>query len=115
MPPMPPMPPWEPPMPYGGKGFGMQPFGAQAQSSKVSEGQGKQGTVLSFNAAKGFGFIRCANLGGDVYFKDSTAQFYEGAPVSFHLRITPDGKYQARDVSPGLAAGETYSGSITSY
>merc|ERR1712087_974175 len=102
MPPMPPMAAWQPAAPYRGPHVGMQP-------SKVSEGQGMQGIVLSFNPGKGFGFIRCANASGDVYFKDNTGKFVEGAPISFHVRITPDGKLRARDVSPGLAAGETYS------
>lgn len=105
---MPSMPPWELAATYQGLYFGMP-------QSKVAEGQGMQGIVLSFNPVKGFGFIRCAKAGGDVYFKDNTGNLLEGAPVCFTLKIMPDGKLQARDVSPGLAANETYSGTISSY
>jgi len=100
--------PWELAAPGRGPRIGTQP-------SMVSEGQGMQGTVVSFNSAKGFGFITCANVIGDVYFKDHTGRFAEGAPISFHLKIMPDGKPQAQGVSPGFAAQESHSGTISSY
>jgi len=78
------------------------------------EGQGMQGIVHSFNADKGFGFIKTGNH-GDIYFKDLSAQFSVGMTVAFHVKVMPDGKLQARDLSGGLEQGETYMGQVASY
>jgi len=82
----------------------------------IRNGQFMQGTVLSYNPDSTFGFIKHAAINdGDVYFKDTTGQFTEGMPVIFQLKIMPDGKPQARNLSPGFATGEKLSGTISSY
>jgi cold shock CspA family protein len=82
----------------------------------AGEGQGVQGTVKSYNAAKGFGFIVSLKVQGDVYFKGEPDVSYEvGQELQFNLHYTPDGKAQARNVSPGLAEGQTVIGTVKSF
>mmetsp|Transcript_62016 Transcript_62016/g.202326 ORF Transcript_62016/g.202326 Transcript_62016/m.202326 type:complete len:474 (-) Transcript_62016:218-1639(-) len=60
------------------------------------------GEVKSFNVQKGFGFLSCSQLEGDVYFKNQEmpgqlrGQNVTGAPVAFQQNVMPDGKVQAR-------------------
>uniref|UniRef100_A0A7S2JAZ5 CSD domain-containing protein n=1 Tax=Zooxanthella nutricula TaxID=1333877 RepID=A0A7S2JAZ5_9DINO len=62
------------------------------------------GLVVSYNALKGFGFISCEAVAGDVYFKrdhlpaESVDAVQKGTPVRFVLKYTPDGKPQASAV-----------------
>lgn len=62
------------------------------------------GQVKSFNDGKGYGFLSCNNVEGDVYFqkRDVPAQVQGhnlvGMGVSFKTNVTPDGKIQARNL-----------------
>jgi len=67
------------------------------------------GEIKSFNAAKGFGFLACQTLEGDVYFqaRDIPAHL-QIAPLvgmrgTFNVHVTQDGKNQARNMK--LAQG----------
>lgn len=73
-----------------------------------------QGVVISFNASKGYGFIRSSKAPGDVYFKDA-GNFQPGAVVAFNLKINKDGKPSALDVQPGITSGQTYAGSVKAF
>jgi len=64
---------------------------------------------------KGFGFIQATNVPADVYFKDPGGDHPPGSQVAFYLKIMPDGKLQAQNVSAGLSPGETYTGTVSSY
>lgn len=78
-------------------------------------GQVMHGTVVSFNGSKGFGFIKCIHTNGDVYFRDLGGSHPVGSQVSFHLKITPDGKLQGVNVAANLDQGESYAGIVSSY
>uniref|UniRef100_A0A7S2NUC7 CSD domain-containing protein n=1 Tax=Zooxanthella nutricula TaxID=1333877 RepID=A0A7S2NUC7_9DINO len=76
--------------------------GAGGWESSAPEGATCTGTVRTYNAAKGFGFIGSPNVTtGDVYFKgDKVPPHLQGVPleghqVQFLVRYTPDGKAQA--------------------
>mmetsp|Transcript_142685 Transcript_142685/g.248817 ORF Transcript_142685/g.248817 Transcript_142685/m.248817 type:complete len:446 (-) Transcript_142685:505-1842(-) len=76
--------------------------------------QAMSGIVISFNPAKGWGFIQSAAVMGDVYFK-ADGEFSTGAPVSFSLKYTQDGRPQASNVTPAIAEDEFVIGSIKSF
>jgi len=71
----------------------------------VPGAQNMCGTVASFSAMKGFGFIKCAELGGDAYFKAEQIvgvgpeSCVPGMEVVFDLQFMQD-KPQARNVRP---------------
>eukprot|EP00405_Crypthecodinium_cohnii_P017595 CAMPEP_0206462940 /NCGR_PEP_ID=MMETSP0324_2-20121206/26286_1 /ASSEMBLY_ACC=CAM_ASM_000836 /TAXON_ID=2866 /ORGANISM="Crypthecodinium cohnii, Strain Seligo" /LENGTH=254 /DNA_ID=CAMNT_0053935209 /DNA_START=113 /DNA_END=874 /DNA_ORIENTATION=+ len=62
------------------------------------------GEVRAYNAEKGFGFLMCPTIIGDVYFnkrevpEDLEGQNLIGQQVSFDQFLTPEGKSQARNV-----------------
>lgn len=68
------------------------------------EGTRAVGRVKSYNALKGFGFIECPSIGGDVYFQRIALPMplqqldIAGHQVSFDLKYTPDGKPQGAGV-----------------
>jgi len=105
---------------WGGKGGGKGGWSALASMamagfSSLRDGQGAQGTVASYNADKGFGFISCElSPGADLYFKSSDA-LPIGTPLAFYVKIMPDGKAQARDLVPALSAGQTAVGTVIRY
>jgi len=59
------------------------------------KGGGKQltGVVKSYNGSKGFGFINCPQVPGDIYFKGDFPEL-TGHQVSFRLHQSPEGKPQ---------------------
>eukprot|EP00746_Dinoflagellata_sp_MGD_P143445 gnl/MRDRNA2_/MRDRNA2_76274_c0_seq2.p1 gnl/MRDRNA2_/MRDRNA2_76274_c0~~gnl/MRDRNA2_/MRDRNA2_76274_c0_seq2.p1 ORF type:complete len:627 (+),score=131.48 gnl/MRDRNA2_/MRDRNA2_76274_c0_seq2:83-1963(+) len=71
-----------------------------------SEGRRTHGTVKSFFAAKGFGFIRSPSCPSDIYFSDEVgSQWAPGQSVSFFTHVMPDGVVRAREVQEGHAQG----------
>lgn len=100
----------------GGKG-GWSAMGALTMGGITSlrDGQGAQGTVTSYNAQRGFGFISCEmSPGADLYFK-STEELPVGTNLAFYVKIMPDGKPQARDLVAALSAGQTAVGTVIRY
>jgi len=80
---------------------GGAPFGAGGQ-----EGEWVEGSVKSYNAAKGFGFISCPGQPSDIYFASSSIsppqavqEIAPGQGVSCELNYAPDGKLRAKSVS----------------
>merc|ERR1712032_603201 len=98
-------------MPMVGKGFG-KGFGEGFGKGGDEEEPGMQGTVVSFNASKGYGFIKSGK--GDVYFK-AQDNFQPGMAVAFNLRRNRDGKLSAVDPKPGLTSGQTYIGTVKAF
>lgn len=76
---------------------------AQARSVSVgfSEGDVVIGSVKSYNASKGFGFIEVPDKPGDIYFKkelvptDMQEEQIIGRQVQVMVHMSPDGKPQA--------------------
>jgi cold shock CspA family protein len=64
-----------------------------------------QGTVKTYSAQKGFGFISCASVPGDIYFQRVQLpaiyqqQQMQNRTVTFDLKFTMDGKPQASAVN----------------
>jgi len=98
----------------GGKGMGnpmaamqmMQaPKGTGGKGKVSGDGQTASGNVVSFNPAKGWGFIHSPSVMGDIYFKAEGGNFSPGSPVSFVLNYTQEGRPQAANVSAGGGMG----------
>jgi len=78
----------------------------------VAEGEMCVGTIKSFNAAKGFGFIGSSSMEGQDFFfsrRDVPMQL-QGAPLqgmvtAFKVTTSPDGKIQARELVFAGGAG----------
>jgi cold shock CspA family protein len=105
------------------QGMGMAMGGAMVGGKGVANGMANgmangnavaTGVVKNFNLQKGFGFITSPNAPGDVYFK-SDVPIDAGTNVSFGLRMTPDGKPQANNVTATLTEGSQVLGSIKSF
>jgi len=91
----------------------------------MTAGSKLQGTVKSFSAVKGFGFIICDEVNQDIWFaRDSIEATLRtsdlaGHGVTFELYRTPDGKPQARHITvlpnsgPGAGGASTGMGSST--
>merc|ERR1712118_628603 len=94
-----------------GKGGGKGDFG-KGPGKAGGDGSSSSGVVKSYNAAKGFGFIQSAVFPGDIYFKFGDNPINQGTPVTYTLRVMPDGKAQASDVVPGLSEGDHAIGTI---
>lgn len=69
-----------------------------------------QGTVKSYNGAKGFGFINTTQVEGDIFFgrsdlpedsREVQGKFMTGRQVVFQLEQTPEGKHKASSVQLG--------------
>jgi len=84
-------------------------------SMMPQDGQRYQGTVHNFNFEKGFGFIKSPSIPADVYFKGQGEVFQPGMSVAFSLRMTPDGKPQANNVTMGLSDGQSVVATVSSY
>lgn len=78
-----------------------------AQKAQVADSSAKlQGVIKSYRVEKGFGFIGCADVPVDVYFKNimlpehlrEAGDALTGQPVQFELTYTMDGKPQAREI-----------------
>lgn len=88
----------------------------QQATNGLEDGQGMQGTVKFYNTTKGYGFIKCAKIPTDLYFKDSkNLDLTQDMTVAFTLRIMPDGTPQAHDVSIGLEDGQSCMGTVRWY
>jgi len=80
-------------------------WGVGAPSDKLPAGSKLQGTVKSFSAVKGFGFIICDEVNQDIWFaRDSLEATLRtsdlaGHAATFELYRTPDGKPQARHIT----------------
>jgi len=94
-----------------GKGFGKGSGKGFGKGGDRPE-PGMQGTIVSYNAAKGYGFIKSGR--GDVYFK-AQGNFQPGMAVAFNLRQNRDGKLSAVDPKPGLASGQTCVGVVKAF
>mmetsp|Transcript_29423 Transcript_29423/g.47009 ORF Transcript_29423/g.47009 Transcript_29423/m.47009 type:complete len:444 (-) Transcript_29423:172-1503(-) len=107
----------------GGMGMGNPMAGMQmmqvapkgAGGKGGGNGQTASGNVVSFNPAKGWGFIQSPSVMGDIYFKAEGGDFSPGAPVSFVLNYTIDGKPQAANVSSAPSSGQHIVGTIKSF
>eukprot|EP00929_Paragymnodinium_shiwhaense_P043221 TRINITY_DN22261_c0_g1_i1.p2 TRINITY_DN22261_c0_g1~~TRINITY_DN22261_c0_g1_i1.p2 ORF type:complete len:364 (-),score=93.85 TRINITY_DN22261_c0_g1_i1:251-1342(-) len=98
----------------GGMQMGGMPMPAQPAPGTQEE-HGMQGTVISYNAALGYGFIKSAKVPQDIYFKESGGQWQPGVAVAFNLRMNRDGKPSASNLVLGLSNGQACSGSIKSF
>jgi len=71
----------------------------------VGTGQYMSGTVKSYNATKGFGFITGNDLPGDIFFMSKSLPeelqdvSLQGQSVMFELASAPDGKLRAQDIT----------------
>lgn len=80
--------------------------GAEADTTNLPPtGVPLEGTIKSYNQAKGWGFIVSEGMPQDVYFKSHSlpqhvqGETLVGASVNFSLKYTPDGKPQAEEIS----------------
>merc|ERR1719329_1728158 len=84
-----------------GMPMGLNMMPAQMQMAQLlggrhkgpADGDSMQGTVIQYDATKGFGFVKTGDM-PDMYFKDSTGTLEVGSTVAFHLKIMSDGKMQ---------------------
>lgn len=80
-----------------------------------------QGVVKSWNGEKGYGFISCDMLTGDVMFsrndlpidiKEVRGKFLDGRPVVFDAQQGPDGRYKATSMVVPYVEGKSLAGQI---
>jgi len=85
---------------------------------------GMNGTVKSWNGAKGFGFISAHGLAGDIMFsrnelpddvREVQGKFMDGRPVVFDAQRNPDGRYKATSVAVPYVEGKDIAGKIKTY
>merc|ERR1712232_1311762 len=86
----------------GGKGKG--PYGGGPKQKPTGTGQFLQGTVKSFNAQNGYGFITSdevkAQYSSDVFVGGKDLEnFTVGQQVLFQLALTDDGKPHGMDIT----------------
>lgn len=83
-----------------------------------------QGVVKSWNGAKGFGFITCPQVAGDVFFgktdlpedaQEVTGKFLDGRMVFFSLMPGGDGKYKAMNMKIPFEPGKPCAGVIKTF
>lgn len=83
-----------------------------------------QGVIKSWNSKKGFGFIECQNVEGDVMFshaelpqdtKQVHGKVLEGRQVQFEMTMQEDGRAKATEVLLLAGENDTLTGSIKSY
>jgi len=99
----------------GGKG-GMATGTNGVVGGPLQDGMRLQGSVVSYNQDKGFGFLQSPSAPGhDMYFKGQGLEIAQGTTLCFSLKVMPDGKMQARDIAHGLTQGGSYLASVTSY
>merc|ERR1712194_187746 len=89
--------------------FGINSLAPPAKQARFTpqKGEAMLGTVISFNLAKGFGFIKADTFNqGDVFFsRDSLCpgapHQLQGCPVKFEMAMHPQtGRPQAFNISP---------------
>jgi len=101
-----------------GKGFGkgFNPMSGKGGFGKGADEpeRGMQGTIVSYNTAKGYGFIKAGGVSSDIYFK-APGNFQPGMVVGFLLKINRDDKPSAIDLKPGLSSGQSYIGTVKGY
>lgn len=104
------------PMKGKAQGFGKGQAKGAAKGAAHGAGGMMTGVVKHFVPDKMFGFIECAAVGADVYFK-SDVPMDAGTPVSFALNVTQDGKPQAQlgSVTPTAGENDEMVGTIKSY
>eukprot|EP00933_Yihiella_yeosuensis_P014395 TRINITY_DN1292_c1_g1_i1.p1 TRINITY_DN1292_c1_g1~~TRINITY_DN1292_c1_g1_i1.p1 ORF type:complete len:311 (-),score=99.09 TRINITY_DN1292_c1_g1_i1:175-1107(-) len=85
---------------------------------------GLTGTVKSWNGGKGYGFISCPQVQGDVLFgrdalpqdiKEVRGNFLEGRTIVFDGTQGPDGRYKATSVAVPYVEGKSLGGKIKSF
>jgi len=101
-----------------GKGFG-KGFGRGLGKGGFGKGgdkpePGMQGTVISYNASKGYGFIKSGRVSSDIYFK-AQGNFLPGMVVGFNLKMNRDDKPSALGVRPGLSSGQSCIGTVKGF
>merc|ERR1719382_2225628 len=94
-----------------GKGFGKGSGKGFGKGGDRPE-PGMQGMIVSYNAARGYGFIKSGR--GDVYFK-AQGNFQPGMAIAFNLRQNRDGKLSAVDPKPGLSSGQSCVGVVKAF
>merc|ERR1719226_189538 len=101
-----------------GKGFGkgFNPMSGKGGFGKGADEpeRGMQGTIVSYNTAKGYGFIKAGGVSSDIHFK-APGNFQPGMVVGFLLKMNRDGKPSAIDLKPGLSSGQSYIGTVKGY
>lgn len=97
----------------GGKGFGGKGFGGKGGGGKDGgKHQGMEmgvflGVIKSFVEKTGYGFIECAEMGGDVFLSAVEKRGYQvGQTVRFTAVQQRDGRPQAKDLRSGLKDDE---------
>ncbi|CAE8694966.1 unnamed protein product, partial [Polarella glacialis] len=96
-----------------------------SSSLDTSVVSGLSGVVKSWNGSKGFGFITCDSLAGDVLFartempqdvKEVRGKFLEGRPCVFDAQQQADGRFKATNLAlPYVEGNEKHGyGFITS-
>eukprot|EP00933_Yihiella_yeosuensis_P064199 TRINITY_DN6755_c0_g1_i1.p1 TRINITY_DN6755_c0_g1~~TRINITY_DN6755_c0_g1_i1.p1 ORF type:complete len:509 (-),score=119.67 TRINITY_DN6755_c0_g1_i1:216-1679(-) len=80
-----------------------------------ADGASMVGTVKSFDAEKGYGFITAPNFQGDIYFKPDSSGWTKDQKVTFFLKYAQNGKPQARDVAGALEEGQFVVGEVKRY
>jgi len=93
-----------------GKGSGKGSFGKGDDNQET----GMQGTIISYNPSKGYGFIKASRVSSDVYFK-APGNFQPGMVVGFFLKTNRDGKPSAEGVKPGLSSGQSCIGTVKAF
>ncbi|CAE8678378.1 unnamed protein product [Polarella glacialis] len=85
---------------------------------------GLSGVVKSWNGSKGFGFITCDSLAGDVLFartempqdvKEVRGKFLEGRPCVFDAQQQADGRFKATNLALPYVEGKSLAGQIKSF
>ncbi|CAE8637134.1 unnamed protein product [Polarella glacialis] len=85
---------------------------------------GVAGMVKSWNGAKGFGFLSCTTLPGDIFFgrselpedlKEVQGKFMDGRHVVFDAEPNADGRYKATAVAVPYVEGKEIAGKIKTY
>merc|ERR1719330_551623 len=71
-----------------------------APPGPAHDGQILQGTVISYDPAKGYGFLKCPSVEADCYFKGQGHPITKGMSLQFKLKLLEDGRPQAHEVSP---------------
>merc|ERR1719487_1383834 len=88
---------------YGMQSMGMGHMGGGAMAGGIAgqgpggsqEEHGMQGTIISYNTALGYGFIKSAKVPQDIYFKEAGGHWQPGVAVAFNLKMNRDGKPSA--------------------
>merc|ERR1719215_1379986 len=90
----------------GMNAMNMNPMGMMmAKMAGPQDGASMMGVVKNADPTKGYGFIMCPLVPGDIYFK-TEEPLMQGQQVGFTLKFQRDGKPHARDVKPALQGGE---------